>query len=513
MQFDTGDIQSIVGVVTQGRRDREEWVTEFRVDVSVDGNEWLAVGCQRVFEGNTDKNTKVDTLFREPVRARYLRIYPMEWHEYPSMRAGALVCERPCQGGQLDYPMQLTLTSITKGPSLDPNWGEGEYKEIANEGGMPKYAYEFEAGQGLELDQGVCLHGSTAWTILIEAKLEITKGYRRVLGSDGWGDYGLYVNKQLMLTPRSAKMKCAELIRTDKFYKFIMTRTADGTVSLYINGDLCASGSPPYKNHFQLAPNSTTFFQDENGENTGGQLKDIHVWDRALSADEIAEVCACKLTDDGEPCKLTVVFNPPTSKTTFSSTKNGDAVGEGYGSGRLNSRKAWVPGANIQGEYMQIDLGVAQTVAGVVTQGRKDDEQWVTSFKVTASVDGKDWRDVGCGRQFEANTNRNAKRQNLFTRPVHAQYVRIYPMTWHDAPAMRAGLVLCEQPCTDGMLDYHMDNTFASRSGGPSLDPAWGDGTFEDDAVTGDAYLFSAGQGMCHFVLCVYVYLVSIFVL
>ena len=51
--------------------------------------------------------------------------------------------------------------------------------------------------------------------------------------------------------------------------------------------------------------------------------------------------------------------------------------------GRLNSKQAWSAGARMGiGDSMTIDTGELQSIAGIVTQGRKDSNQWVTSYKV-----------------------------------------------------------------------------------------------------------------------------------
>ncbi len=69
LQIDTGDVQTIMGVVTQGSR-VHYWVTSFRVKVSDDKNSWKDVECGRIFDGNTDQNTKVQTFFDKPGTAR-----------------------------------------------------------------------------------------------------------------------------------------------------------------------------------------------------------------------------------------------------------------------------------------------------------------------------------------------------------------------------------------------------------------------------------------------------------
>jgi hypothetical protein len=48
-----------------------------------------------VFNGNSDQNTAVKTLFQQPVNARYVRIYPQSWQDHMSMRAGIIKVPTP----------------------------------------------------------------------------------------------------------------------------------------------------------------------------------------------------------------------------------------------------------------------------------------------------------------------------------------------------------------------------------------------------------------------------------
>jgi ABC-type sugar transport system ATPase subunit len=57
-------------------------------------------------------------------------------------------------------------------------------------------------------------------------------------------------------------------------------------------------------------------------------------------------------------------------------------IGRGHGLGRLKSLQAWsVRTCNVN-QWMQIDTGEVQSISGVVTQGRRDAAQWVTSVRV-----------------------------------------------------------------------------------------------------------------------------------
>lgn len=202
MEVDTGSIQSISGVITQGRRNHAQWVKSFTVSVSEDAKTWRWVACERIFQGNVNKNTKVKNWFHEPVHARYLRFYPQTWNGHISMRAGVLVCERPCLGGMLDYKFGMSFMSASLGPALEASWGEGEFAEV-EKGDKTMMAYQFLPGEGLQVDQGRCLKASIDWTIMIDVKLDQTIGYRRIISSEGWGDYGLYVNKYLVFVPKN----------------------------------------------------------------------------------------------------------------------------------------------------------------------------------------------------------------------------------------------------------------------------------------------------------------------
>ncbi len=91
MTIDTGALQSITGVVTQGRGvGADQWVKSYTVQVSTDGSSWTAVDEGATFTGNTDKLIKVTSTFASPVDARHVRIFPTTWNSWPSMRAGVL---------------------------------------------------------------------------------------------------------------------------------------------------------------------------------------------------------------------------------------------------------------------------------------------------------------------------------------------------------------------------------------------------------------------------------------
>ena len=137
------------------------------------------------------------------------------------------------------------------------------------------------------------------------------------------------------------------------------------------------------------------------------------------------------------------VLNPPELDRSYSSVYNNDAPGTGHARSMLDSLQAWSPSnaVNIGDHWMQIDLGANKTISGVVTQGRYNYPQWVTSYKVEYSTNGTNWFWVDSENVFTGNTDENTKVTSSFNTNVSARYIRIYPVTYHFYRSMRAGVV------------------------------------------------------------------------
>ena len=92
MIIDAGDERPVAGVATQGRSDHDQWVTQFSIATSNDGNAWAEAGS---FPGNSDRTTVVQTFIFPTVNARYVRISIEKLHGHSSMRAGILIQTAP----------------------------------------------------------------------------------------------------------------------------------------------------------------------------------------------------------------------------------------------------------------------------------------------------------------------------------------------------------------------------------------------------------------------------------
>ncbi len=117
IQLDNGKIGSISGVITQARKTGNQWVKSFKVKYKDESGSWWDIDG-KTFPGNVDRNSKVTTTFSQPVRARYIRIYPQTWNSHMSMRvdmiAGATNTDKSPAIGDLPY----------SGHSSSANWGD-----------------------------------------------------------------------------------------------------------------------------------------------------------------------------------------------------------------------------------------------------------------------------------------------------------------------------------------------------------------------------------------------------
>jgi hypothetical protein len=57
--------------------------------------------------------------------------------------------------------------------------------------------------------------------------------------------------------------------------------------------------------------------------------------------------------------------------------------------GRLNSASSWTARKQDQNQWIQIDLGEEEIITAIATQGRSNYNQWVKTYSVSYSLDGK----------------------------------------------------------------------------------------------------------------------------
>ncbi|XP_076061076.1 neurexin-4 isoform X2 [Oratosquilla oratoria] len=88
--------QNITMIATQGKQFTREYVTEYLVQFSDDGDIWKdyrnADGGEKAFPGNKDGNSVAINKFETPIIARYVRINPTRWRDRISLRLELYGC-------------------------------------------------------------------------------------------------------------------------------------------------------------------------------------------------------------------------------------------------------------------------------------------------------------------------------------------------------------------------------------------------------------------------------------
>jgi len=116
---------------------------------------------------------------------------------------------------------------------------------------------------------------------------------------------------------------------------------------------------------------------------------------------------------------------------------------ERCGDSMLDSEGGWCDRHNMVGHWIQLDNGKLGTISGIITQGRKDADQWVKSYKIKYKDENGSWWDID-GKTFPGNKDRNTKVTTTFSKPIRARYIRIYPQTWNKHMSMRVDMIVTD---------------------------------------------------------------------
>ncbi|NXO55486.1 DCBD1 protein, partial [Aramus guarauna] len=91
---------------------------------------------------------------------------------------------------------------------------------------------------------------------------------------------------------------------------------------------------------------------------------------------------------------------------------------------------SWAAEPGSKDAWLELDLGTRRNVTGIITKGSSEPyDYYVTSYRVSSSRDGKNWRPYrGSGGQedkvFEGNADSHREVSNAFIPPIVARYVR-----------------------------------------------------------------------------------------
>ena len=92
----------------------------------------------------------------------------------------------------------------------------------------------------------------------------------------------------------------------------------------------------------------------------------------------------------------------PDNRITASSQLNSNTPAK---NGRLNyaAGSSWCASTNDSNPYLQIDLQTLHIICAVSTQGNAKADEWVETYTLQTSRDGKNWSDYKNGEQVEVS--------------------------------------------------------------------------------------------------------------
>ncbi|XP_046759624.1 discoidin, CUB and LCCL domain-containing protein 1-like isoform X2 [Gallus gallus] len=111
---------------------------------------------------------------------------------------------------------------------------------------------------------------------------------------------------------------------------------------------------------------------------------------------------------------------------------------------------SWAAEPGTDTAWLELDLGTRRNVTGIVTKGSAEIyDFYVTSYRVSSSRDGKNWRPYrgGSGHEdkvFEGNVDSLGEVSNAFIPPITTRYLRITPQSWHQRAALKVALLGCQ---------------------------------------------------------------------
>jgi lactadherin len=154
---------------------------------------------------------------------------------------------------------------------------------------------------------------------------------------------------------------------------------------------------------------------------------------------------------------------------------------ERYGRVYQPNGLAWCAKFKSASEWLQVDLGLPAKVTGVMTQGRADGKEFVTSFVISHSLDGFNWYYVvdeyGNKRVFEGNTDSFGVKHTYLDDVIVLRYIKFHTVTWHRHPSMRVEIIGCHACRTQIALPPYskvLSSSEKTKNGGSSCAAEYG---------------------------------------
>lgn len=124
--------------------------------------------------------------------------------------------------------------------------------------------------------------------------------------------------------------------------------------------------------------------------------------------------------------------------------------------GRLHMPKqysypgAWIAKTSNVYQWIEVSFYRPVQITALATQGRANYNQWVKSYTLTFSEDGKKYSPYSVGGQqkvFAGNRDKNSVVKHNISPSIEARFLRLHPKTWQGHISMRMELYGCLKVC------------------------------------------------------------------
>ncbi|XP_022809858.1 uncharacterized protein LOC111346861 [Stylophora pistillata] len=417
IQVDLRGIYKVTKVLTQGRQDYAQWVTQFKISYSLDGTHFTSQN--KVYQANSDQNTVVVNVLEKPIDARFIRLLPQLWHGHISLRMELYGCSLKTD---CSSPMGMENKLIPDfAITASSEWNTGH--------GAKNGRLYFMAGGGRTGAWSAKTNDRSQW---IQVDLgEVQKVTQ--IASQGRSDYAQWVTSYRVSYSTLGK---------DFQHQDLVYRANSDQHSVVVNS--------------LVKPIEARFVRIM-----------VEGWKGHISMR--FEVYGCHVHAECETSLGLTNKKLPNSALRASSEWNG---AHGASNARLyhvsggGRTGAWSAKVNNKGQWLEVDLGETTKVTMVATQGRYDYDQWVQSYKVAHSKYGDHFEFQN--KVYEGNKDRNSVIINKLIQPIEVRFVRIYPESWHGHMSMRAEFYGCtiSSECSSplGMENYHIPDSAITAS-------------------------------------------------
>lgn len=432
-------------VTTVGRSDADEWVVTYKLQYQYDFySEWEwyeePPGTVKIFTGNSDPDTPVTNTIQFPIEARGIKLFPLSWHNGISLRWEILGCIQDfCTPDySMSGPLVVPSTSITSSTSSDSN-------HAAPAGRL----HPIRTNTAPSCWRAQSTTSSNEWFQVDLGKSRIIRGITTAGNPDAQEWVTQY---KLLYNIHGPRYNFNYYSEPYGKVKTIPGNTNNNETATYF-----------FKGHF-----TARFLRLEPLA--------FHSW-ISLQMDVLICAIGCsgvplingknKLNND----RLAATSEIDPEHGPFRSRLNTPAKGR-YGG-------AWTARYNDAHQYIQADLGDLIQVVSIATQGRQDQAEWVTSYNISYSQDGKVWYayDAYTGHSvtFDGNWDQTSVRKHDLKYPIMARVVRLWPVAYHIRISLRWEIYGC--PGADSGIQigcYADDPLHRDLTYEPSTDPSVG---------------------------------------